>query len=273
VSLQALFFDVDGTLADTERLGHRPAYNSAFRKLGLPFRWDPLLYRKLLKQPGGQERLLHYLEHYRPELGEHETAARADIKGWVRAVHKLKNQYFRRLVRSGQVPLRPGIARLMREARDEGIRIAIVTSASRDTLKPILRHSLGSSLMGEVELMVCGEDVVHKKPAPDLYRLALRRMNLQPEHCVAIEDSAMGLTAAHVAGIVTIITTNDNTVHEEFHEAALVLDTLGEPGLPAHATQGRLDGGMVHVDTLRRLLQPGNAPAENSHPRPVRRAS
>ena len=256
MTLKAVLFDLDGTLADTERLGHRPAYNRAFRKLGLNFRWGPKLYRKLLKQPGGQERLLHYLKRYEPELGEHQAAAEADPHGWTQSVHDLKSRYFRRLVRRGRVPLRPGVARVMDEARIAGLRIAIVTSASRATLKPVLRHSLGAELMESVEVLVCGEDVEHKKPAPDLYVLALARLDLSPSECVAIEDSAMGLAAAAAAGIATVITTNDNTAHEEFDRALLVLDTLGEPDVPAIVQQGVLNGPCDTIDALRALLRP-----------------
>lgn len=253
MTLRALLFDVDGTLADTERLGHRPAYNRAFKKLGLSFRWGPKLYRKLLRQPGGRERLLHYLKRYQPDLGEHAATAANDPEGWVRSVHELKSRYFRRMVRRGVVPLRPGVARLMREAREAGMRIAIVTSASRATLKPLLRHSLGPELMKEIELFVCGEDVQHKKPAPDLYLKALARMDLAARDCMAIEDSAMGLAAATAAGIATVITTNDNTVHEEFERALLVLDNLGEPGAPARASHGKLESGCVTVASLLKL--------------------
>lgn len=256
MSLQALLFDLDGTLADTERLGHRPAYNRAFKKLGLQFRWGPKLYRKLLKQPGGQERLLHYLKRYQPELGEHQAAAEADPHAWTASVHDLKSRYFRRLVRRGRVPLRPGVARLMQEARTAGLRLAIVTSASRATLKPVLRHSLGPALLQQVELLVCGEDVENRKPAPDLYQLALARLGLAPHQCLAIEDSAMGLAAATAAGVPTIITTNDNTAHEEFDAALLVLDTLGEPGAPATVLHGTLDAECATVDALRRLHGP-----------------
>lgn len=253
MTLRALLFDLDGTLADTERLGHRPAYNRAFRKLGLSFRWGPKLYRKLLKHTGGQERLLHYLKRYQPELGEHAAAAATDASAWARAVHELKSRYFRRLVRRGRVPLRPGVARLMHEARADGVRIAIVTSASRATLRPFLRYVLGPERVGDIELMICGEDVARKKPAPDLYLLALERLRLAPADCLAIEDSASGLAAAAAAGIPTVITTNDNTAHEEFDGALLVTDTLGEPDAPATVLHGTLDGGYISVATLRRL--------------------
>ncbi len=253
MTLRALLFDLDGTLADTERLGHRPAYNRAFRKLGLSFRWGPKLYRKLLRKAGGQERLLHYLERYEPELGEHRGAVEADPRGWTQQVHALKSRYFRRLVRHGRVPLRPGVARLMTEARGAGLRLAIVTSASRATLKPILRHSLGAELVEQFDVLVCGEDVPHKKPAPDLYLLALARLDLAPRECVAIEDSEMGVAAAVAAGIATIVTTNANTAHEDFDQAQLVVDTLGEPDAPATVLQGQLDAPCVTVATLRAL--------------------
>jgi HAD superfamily hydrolase (TIGR01509 family) len=256
MTLRALLFDLDGTLADTERLGHRPAYNRAFKKLGLPFRWGPKLYRKLLRHAGGRERLLHYLEDYAPDLGEHRPEVERDPRAWAKNVHALKSRYFRRLVRRGEVPLRPGVARLMNEAKAEGLRLAIVTSASRSTLAPILRHSLGAALVRQFDVLVCGRDVEHKKPAPDLYLLALRRLELAPGQCVAIEDSGSGLAAATAAGIATIVTTNDDTAQDDFTAAQLVIDTLGEPEAPCRVLQGRLDGGQVTVRALRELLTP-----------------
>lgn len=253
MALQALLFDVDGTLADTERLGHRPAYNRAFRKLGLPFRWGPKLYRRLLKKPGGQERLLHYLDRYQPELGEQAPLAEADPKAWARSVHRLKSRYFRSMLSRGQVPLRPGVGRLMREARAAGLRIGIVTSASRATLAPVLEHSLGGTLVREIELVICGDEVDHKKPAPDLYLQALARLDLAAADCVAIEDSELGLAAATAAGIRTVITTNSDTAHEEFGQASLVLDNLGEPDRPSRVLHGRMDESCLTLATLRRL--------------------
>lgn len=239
--LQAILFDVDGTLAETERDGHRKAYNRAFRNLGLDFRWGPKLYRRLLMQPGGKERLQHYLRRYQPALGDHADAVGEDIEAWVEHVHYVKSRYFRRLVRRGKLPLRPGVARLMREADGVGLKIAIVTNASRASLKPILRYSLGSELADRVDVVVCGEDGVAKKPAPDLYQLALRRLQLSPASCVAIEDSAMGLKAATAAGIRTVITLNGDTEGQDFDAAMLVVNHLGEPESPATVLQGRLD--------------------------------
>lgn len=254
MTLRAVLLDVDGTLADTEALGHRPAYNRAFRKLGLGFRWGPKLYRKLLRQPGGRERLRHYLQQYAPDLGEESAEAARDLDAWVAKVHELKSHYFKRLMRHGRVPLRPGIARLMRESRESDVRLAIVTNASLKTLKPVLRYSMGPELAAEVSVIASGEEVQHKKPAPDLYRLALQRLGVQAHECVALEDSEMGLEAAAAAGVPAVVTINSDTQAQDFTEAALVVSSLGEPGAPTRVIKGELDRlPWVTMDTLRRV--------------------
>lgn len=265
MSLRAVLFDVDGTLADTEALGHRPAYNRAFRNLELPFRWGPKLYRKLLKQPGGRERLKHYLQHYHPELGPEAVEAQQNVDAWVAKVHALKSYYFKRYMRHGRVPLRPGIARIMREARSSGVRLAIVTNASLKTLRPVLKYSMGPELAAEVEVIASGEEVKRKKPAPDLYQLALRRLNLEAHECVALEDSEMGLEAAAAAGVPAVVTINRDTLEQDFTEAALVVSSLGEPGAPTRVLKGRLEGlPWVTLDTLQTVLAERNRPHETT---------
>ncbi|MGQ0529944.1 MAG: HAD-IA family hydrolase [Panacagrimonas sp.] len=251
MSLRALLLDVDGTVADTERHGHRPAYNRAFRKLGLNFRWGPRLYRKLLEQPGGKERLAHYITQYQPDLGEHAGAFERDPQRWVDEVHQLKSRYFQRYLRKGQVPLRPGVARLIREADSAGLQVALVSNASRASLKPVLRYGLGEDLATRIDLIVCGEDVEHKKPAPDAYLLALAKLGRDANECVALEDSAMGLRAAVAAGVPTIVTTNANTENEDFSSAMAVLDGCGEPDHPLCSARGPVDGGYLTLDQLR----------------------
>ncbi len=254
MTLKAVLFDVDGTLADTEAKGHRPAYNRAFRKLGLEFRWGPKLYRKLLRQPGGRERLKHFVLHYAPDLGEQAAEAELDLDAWVAKVHELKSHYFKRLMRQGRVPLRPGIARLMRDSCAAGVRLAIVTNASLRTLKPVLRYSMGPELAAEVAVIASGEEVQNKKPAPDLYRLALQRLGVHANECVALEDSEMGLRAATAAGVPAVVTVNSDTLAQDFSQAALVVSSLGEPGAPAAVLKGQLDGlPWVTIDTLRRV--------------------
>ena len=251
MNLRALLFDVDGTVADTERYGHRPAYNSAFRKLGLDWSWGPRLYRKLLSQPGGKERLRHYVDHYQPDLAHHATAYANDPALWVAGVHELKSRYFQRYLRKGRIPLRPGVARLIREADAAGLHVALVSNASRASLRPVLRYGLGKELAGRIDLVVSGEDVTRKKPAPDSYLLALSRLGLSADECVALEDSAMGLRAAVAAGVPTIITTNANTEGEDFSSASVVLDCCGEPDQPAHRAGGHAVGPYLTLERLR----------------------
>lgn len=255
MTLRAILFDVDGTLADTEALGHRPAYNRAFRELGLQFRWGPKLYRKLLRQPGGRERLKHFFQEYRPPLGEHDAEARANLDAWVSRVHELKSQYFKRYMRNGRIPLRAGIARIMREAREAGLQLAIVTNASRQTLKPVLRYSMGPQLAAEIAVVASGEEVRHKKPAPDLYRLAMSRLGVRPEECIALEDSEMGLKAAVAAGLPAVVTLNADTLAQDFSSASLVVSSLGEPGAPTRIIRGQLTGPpWVTLETLRQIV-------------------
>ncbi len=258
MTLRAVLFDVDGTLADTEALGHRPAYNRAFRKLDLPFRWGPRLYRKLLKQPGGRERLKYYVQHFEPDLAGQSDEALRDIDAWVAKVHELKSGYFKRFMRHGRVPLRPGIARLMREAREADLRLAIVTNASLKTLQPVLRYSMGPELAAEVSVIASGEEVQRKKPAPDLYRLAMERLGVSADECVALEDSEMGLEAAAAAGVPAVVTVNSDTLEQDFTEAALVVSSLGEPGAPTRVLKGQLGGHpWVTMETLRAVNASG----------------
>ena len=256
MALKALLFDVDGTLADTEPHGHLPAYNEAFAEAGLDWQWGPELYRELLLMPGGRERIQHYLEAFEPELGEHRDDVEADARAWVERIHKIKSRYFQRLVKAGKVPLRPGVRRLMREAKKRGILIAIVTNASKRSLEPFLLYTLGEDLLKKVDFIVSGEQVKNKKPAPDLYKMALLKLGVKAEECIAIEDSAMGLTAARQAGIATLITINEDTRRHDFEGAALVVDQLGEPEEPYAILAGHsYDQGWVSIQMLEEVLE------------------
>lgn len=232
MTLKALLFDVDGTLADTESHGHLPAYNRAFRDLDLGWEWSPGLYRDLLSVPSGRERIAHYMDHYKPGLGKHEPETPDDQAEWVRTIHERKSDCFRQRLQEGRIPLRDGVERLLVQAHDAGLDIAIVTNASRATLQPFLEYALGQRLRGYIKTIVSGEQVAHKKPAPDLYRAACDRIQCQPAECVAIEDSAMGLESAHAAGIPAVVTVNEDTSADSLAHASLVVDSLGEPDKP-----------------------------------------
>ncbi len=262
MALKALLFDVDGTLADTEPHGHLPAYNAAFKEVGLEWRWTPELYRKLLWQPGGRERLRHYIKHHKPRLGAHKTQAESDPDSWVSDIHAVKSRHFQKRVSSGKVPLRSGVVRLMREARDNGLDLAIVTNASWRSLEPFLKHTLGDELLDEIAEVVSGEQVKRKKPAPDLYLEAMRRLDITASECIAIEDSEMGLRAAHGAGIATLITMNDDTRDHDFSDASMVVNQLGECIEPIEFSKGEDQGAVcVTLAMLSEMLESHQAKA------------
>ena len=252
MQLQALLFDLDGTLADTEGRGHRPAYNAAFSQLGLPWTWGPKLYRKLLAQPGGRERVRHYAETYRGE--DHDPD---DLDELVDAVHTAKSAHYRQRLADGRVVLRPGVRRLLKAARDAGIKTAIVTNASQASVDAFLEHALGDSLAGTLDTIVSPGDGIAKKPAPDLYLAALQRLGVDAGRCVAIEDSAPGVEAACAAGIVTVVTQNRQTREPRFPGAVLVLENLGSARKPGRVLRGADSDEMrVELRDLDALLTP-----------------
>ncbi len=192
--LQALIFDVDGTLAETEEL-HRRAFNTAFAAAGLPWHWDQPLYARLLEVTGGKERMRHYIDAH------NATPALDDAT--IAALHRAKTKLYTDLVDSGDIELRPGIAKLLQEARAQGLRLAIATTTSRPNIDALLR----ATLQGQpFEVIAAGDEVAAKKPAPDVYLLALQRLGLPPENCVAIEDTLNGLRSAQGAGLPCVIT-------------------------------------------------------------------
>ena len=265
MALKALLFDVDGTLADTEPHGHLPAYNAAFEEMGLSWRWTPELYRKLLWQPGGRERLRYFIKHHKPELGVYKSKVEDDTDGWVSDTHAIKSRYFMQRVQDGKVPLRPGVKRLIQEAKQEGLKIAIVTNASSRSLEPFLKHALGDELLSDVDDVISGEQVQRKKPAPDLYQEALKRLDIEPDECVAIEDSEMGLHAASGAGIATLITVNDDTRDHDFSEAAMVVSQLGECVEPIECVKGYCEGEVcITLALLEQMLASEHSAQHNN---------
>jgi HAD superfamily hydrolase (TIGR01509 family) len=228
--LQALIFDVDGTLADTERDGHRPAFNAAFAEHGLDWHWDDALYGQLLAITGGKERMRHYAEQHAPEV-----AARPDFDALIKKLHAAKTAHYVRLVEQGGLPLRPGVARLIAEARRAGIRLAIATTTSPENVGALLRATLGAGAEAWFEVIGAGDIVPAKKPAPDIYRWVLDRLALPAENCLAIEDSENGLRAAHTAGLRCLVTPNDYTAGENFGDAWQVLPDLRDIDLAAIA--------------------------------------
>ena len=192
--LQALIFDVDGTLAETEEL-HRRAFNESFAAAGLSWVWDQVLYGQLLEVTGGKERVAHFISAY----GATPSLDTATIAG----LHADKTQRYAALIDQGDIALRPGIEQVLKEAVAGGIRLAIATTTSRPNVDALLRATLSSH---PFEVIAAGDEVGAKKPAPDIYQLALQRLGLPAADCVAIEDTVNGLRSAQAAGLHCIIT-------------------------------------------------------------------
>ena len=247
--LQALIFDVDGTLADNERDGHRVAFNRAFREAGLDWYWDVPTYDRLLEVFGGKERMLHYIE-----CSGDEFDPPGGITGFVRQLHARKTHHYLELLRSGAIPLRPGVERLLREARAAGLRLAVASTTTPENVTVLLTQAIGPEAPGWFAVVAAGDIVERKKPAPDVYLLALERLGLTAAECLVIEDTEAGLASARAAGLPAVITVNSATRNQDFEGALLVVDQLGEPGRPMHVLAGDAGGsGMVDVPLLRRL--------------------
>ena len=218
---QAIIFDVDGTLAETERDGHRPAFNQAFAEHGLDWRWDEELYGRLLYITGGKERIRHFAEVAAPEI-----VTRPDFDELVKKLHAAKTTHYVRLVEQGRLTLRPGVASLIDEARRAGIRLAIATTTSPENVDALLRASLAPESPGWFEVIGAGDVVPAKKPAPDIYLWVLEKLALPASACLAIEDSANGLRSALAAGIPTVVTVGEYTAGQNFAGALRMLDNL-----------------------------------------------
>lgn len=258
--LQALIFDVDGTLADTERDGHRIAFNRAFREAGLDWEWAVDLYGELLEVAGGKERIQHYLKTHQADF-----QPTADLNSWVAELHRMKTQHYQQLLQEGIIPLRPGVQRLIQAARAAGIRMAIATTTTPENVTALLETALAPDSPSWFEVIAAGDMVAAKKPAPDVYHYVLQAMDLPPQACLAIEDSYQGLQAALQVGIPTLITLNDYTRHHDFTGAVLVLDHLGEPDQPFQTIAGQSIAAS-HFDLVlaQSLLEMGAANSQST---------
>jgi HAD superfamily hydrolase (TIGR01509 family) len=252
--VKALIFDVDGTLADTERDGHRVAFNNAFLRAGQDWEWSVALYGELLAVSGGKERIRFYLDKY--NTGFHRPG---NFDEFVAGLHAAKTTFYTRLLSGGEIPLRPGVERLLREARNQGIRLAIATTTTPENVSALLTYTLSESAVDWFEVIGAGDVVPAKKPAPDIYHYVLEAMNLAPEECVAFEDSHNGVLSSREARMATIVTVNDYTRDHDFTDAAIVLDQFGEPDRPFKVLQGDVQGDarghhLVDVAMIRTLV-------------------
>ena len=249
--LKAFLFDVDGTLSDTERDGHRVAFNQAFEEYGLDWNWDIDTYGKLLAVTGGKERMKYYTENFMDEADIPDN-----IDSLIPELHQAKTRHYTELLSGGAIPLRPGVERLIREARNLGYRLAIATTTTPANVTALLTHTLGEEAIDWFDVIAAGDIVPAKKPAPDIYDYAMKEMGLNADQCIAFEDSENGVKASRGADLCTIITVNGYTHDHDFSDACIVLDQMGEPGQSFNVLDGDANGASyLNCDLVRKLHQ------------------
>ena len=241
--LRALIVDVDGTLAETERDGHRVAFNRAFASLGLDWEWDVLAYGHWLRVPGGRERLRAYIDARADAPAGH--AARDEL---ARALHQCKNVEYAALVETGAIAARPGVLRLLDECAEEGLRVAVATTTGRSNIDALFPRLFGANWEARFAALVCAEDAPRKKPDPLAYQLALAGLGVDSAQALAIEDSPAGLAAARAADVRCLVTRSMYFAEAEFPGAVAVIDDLDAPPSWPGA-----DGVRVGLGALRAL--------------------
>lgn len=218
-----LIFDVDGTLAETEET-HRQAFNEAFAYFKLGWDWPPLLYRRLLRVTGGKERIAAFARWPENAGRRHLTADE------IAELHRFKTAWFGQRVADGACPLRPGVAAIIDQARMRGQRLAIATTTSRLNVEALLRAAWGGAGASLFDVIVAGDEVPRKKPAPDVYLRVLDLLALDGADCLAVEDSRNGLLAARAAGLAVLITRSRYFRDDDFAGALATVESLAETG-------------------------------------------
>jgi len=248
--LKALIFDLDGTMADTEET-HRQAFNSAFEAFDLRWNWSRLAYSDLLDVSGGPDRIRHYIETLALPPAEH-----ARLGALVPEIHATKTRIYAEMLGDGRTPLRPGVERLFREARADGLRLGVVSTTAAANASALLRMRLGPYGLDKVDALVAAEDVRKRKPAPDIYLRALTVLGMPVEACVAFEDSANGMLAARAAGAFAVVTPTRWTMAQDFSGADLLLRSLGDADSPLHPSDAETVGAEeLGLAQLRRLRE------------------
>lgn len=243
IKLKALIFDVDGTLANTEE-AHRLAFNFCFKEAGLDWEWDVALYTKLLKVTGGKERIRHYVEHYlNQEIAQEKVVS----------LHLAKNARYQSVVLDKQLPLRPGIRRIIEQAKAQGLILTIATTTSPGNVNNLIKASFGEEALAWFAIIAEGELVPVKKPDPAVYQYVLDKLSLKANECIALEDSYNGVQAATRLSIPTLITSNNYTAEDDFSGAMIVVDSLGTEAEPCKVLSTDVDvspGREINLDTL-----------------------
>lgn len=215
--LKAVIFGAIGVIAETSDL-QRQAFNIAFREAGLDWTWDNKTYRDLLRVNGGQARIRAFREA--------NSGPSAVTDEMIASLHTAKTRAYAALLKASDLHPRPGVANVIKDCIQSGVRVAFCTSTSRANLDS-LREALGNRLPFEqFSTVVTLDKIAQPKPAPDAYLYCLAQLGLQPDQAVAIEDTPASIAAAKAAGIVTIATPGATTADQDFSAADWVVPDL-----------------------------------------------
>ena len=245
--IKAIIFDQDGVIIDTERDGHRVAFNKTFKEFGFDFEWDVDYYHELLQVAGGKERMRHHL--HTKGFGREVKPEEEDEL--IKALHKRKTEIFIELIKEGALPLRPGIKRIMKEAMNRGLKVGICTTSNEKAA-----HAVAYEILKDIkfDFVLAGDVVKKKKPNPEIYLLALKKGGLKAEECIVVEDSRNGLLAAKAAGMNVVVTTNHYTEKEDLKDADIIVTCLGDPdgekGKLKQGGEGINYNGVLEIDQL-----------------------
>lgn len=242
--IKAVFFDMDGVIIDTERDGHRVAFNMTFEEFGFSDEWSVDEYHQLLQIGGGKERMKYYWR----TKGFTKPVPEAEVDELIKAMHKRKTAIFIELLESHKLPLRPGVHRFMQEAMQAGLKLAVCTTANEQAAKAITDKALADI---RFDVVLAGDVVSKKKPDPEIYNLALTKTGLGPQQAFVVEDSRNGVLAAKGAGMRVLVTTNYYTDTEDLDGADIIVTALGDPG----GEKGRLRKGNLEFDGVLRVRQ------------------
>ena len=244
--IKAVFFDQDGVIIDTERDGHRVSFNMTFKEFGFTDEWSVEYYHELLQVAGGKERM----KHHDQTKGFSKPIPEEELDELVKAMHKRKTALFVELIETGQLPLRPGIHRVMKEAMAASLQIAVCTTSNEKAAKAVTEKILSDI---KFDLVLAGDVVSNKKPDPEIYNLALSKLGLKPEECFVVEDSKNGVKAAKAAGLYCVVTTNSYTEKEDVNAGDIIVTCLGDPdGEKAQMRKGDIAGfdGVLHLSQI-----------------------
>ena len=225
--LEGVFWDLDGTIANTELEAHLPAFNHAFNDLGINWNWDTNKYIDLLRINGGKNRIAHYSKINNDNFSN-------DL---IFKIHEKKQLYYLELIKKNSVNFKTGVFRLINELHKKKIRQFIVTSSSRNQVDLLIEYLFKG--FNPFDFIISSEDVELKKPNPLPYLKAVELSGIKKNNLIVFEDSNPGLKSSLAADLATIfVPSNIPIVLDENIQLDCILDSLGDENNVANVIKG-----------------------------------